>query len=174
MEIKETLQTQLPICKIKYGTWKDFQSIGNLPKTFSDFIRIVSSLVYPFNFSIYYMSQDYVMIPMCSSTAYKNLIKFVKTEKSLKEIKIFVILHENKNESQNDSLLITQDISKTIKSKNPEFNLSDDESKNESEFDESVSICLKEKPSYRYKRDGRKKHLRKTNRGANSVCIQCY
>jgi hypothetical protein len=170
MEIKETSQSQLPLCKIKYGTWKDFESIGNLPKTFYDFIKIVSSLVFPYNFSIYYLSQDYEMISIASSTTYKNLVNFVQREKNLKEVKIFIFLHEDENKRDID--IISQNSSKTHKScLKSENNGSYVKNKNGSDYSDENEDKIS---PHKFKREGRTKFSRKNHRGVDSICIQCY
>jgi len=171
MEITEQIN-QLPICKIKYGTWRDFQPIGNLPRTFSDFIKIVSSIVFPFNFSIFYFSEDFLMIPIASSNTYKDLLKFAQKNESMKEVKIFVILHENENGSE----FLSEKASKKYTSSKPKKNnIPSDINASEGSDESLENEAIEEKSSKKFiQRSKNKKPSRKTNRGIQSVCIQCY
>ncbi len=77
-----------PLLKIKCEIWEDYEVLGSIPPTFKELAKLISSIVYPQNFSLSYFGENFMVVTLHIGN-YQHLIKFAK-ENKLNEVKLFV------------------------------------------------------------------------------------
>ena len=119
------------------------------------------------------MNEDFTMIPIASSSAYTFLLKYIRNNENLKEIKVFIVIQSQDNE--NDNYLDINLNKNDLKSQqNTEDVYSNQE--NSSEFNEVAGekqprkLISRRENRFRTKR----KQLKRTLGGVNADIVQCY
>ena len=78
---------------VKFGIWEEPTEIGALPLNFDEFVALLSKFVYPNNFSLSYIFEDFSTICIEREYIYKQLIEYLSSNEIYKA-KFYINLYK--------------------------------------------------------------------------------
>lgn len=131
--------------KVKFSAFSDYEYICFLPKTFKEFVKIISKVLFPNDFTLTFLDSGYNQHSIFSDETYNKIIKLTH-ETEANEVKFIVNLYnQNKEELKNKEKInqISQKIQDMyqyfVKSLNQSAVYSPERISEENSFDEKDS-----------------------------------
>jgi hypothetical protein len=102
-------------CRVKYDIWGEDMTLGELPTSFLELVKLFSKLFFPNNFSISYVDTNFNLQPIDGAPTYRELISVIN-KSDMKEIRFLVNIFKETFEGKTKKNNKTNRKSSTTKS----------------------------------------------------------